>query len=148
MPATAVQVPTVLGSAQASHWPVQELSQQMPSTQWPDAHWLAPPQLWPRVSSGTHTAAEHQLPAGQSESALQLPAQAVGPQENGVQFWVWTGGHDPAPLHDAASVAVVPVQDGVRHEVELPGNVHDALCVPSQLPPQTVPSDAQAARVP
>jgi hypothetical protein len=109
---------------------------------------LAPPQLWPFESNGTHTPAEHQLPAVQSESALQLPAHAVDPQENGVQSCVCGGGHEPAPSQDAASVAVVPVQEGARQETELPGNVHDAVCVPSQLPAQTVPSDAHAARVP
>jgi hypothetical protein len=109
---------------------------------------LAPPQLWPCDSRGTQTPAEHQFPAGQSESALQLPAQAAGPQENGVQSWVCGGGHDPEPSQDAARVAVVPVQEGARQEIELPGNVHEAVCVPSQLPPQTVPSDAQLARLP
>jgi hypothetical protein len=94
------------------------------------------------------TPAEHQLPGLQSVSALQLPAHDVGPQVNGVQSCVWTGGHAPAPLQPAASVAVLPVHEAARQEVELPGYVHDAVCVPSQLPPHAVPSVAQAVRVP
>jgi hypothetical protein len=147
-PATAVQVPTLPDSPHASHWPLQALSQQTPSTQCPDAHWFAPPQVCPCVSSGTQTPAEHQLPLVQSESALQLPAHAVGPQENGVQSCVCSAGHDPAPSQDAESVAVVPAQEAARQDTELPGKVQDAVCVPSQLPAQRVPSEAQGPRVP
>ena len=84
----------------------------------------------------------------QSESALQLPLHAIGPHVNGAHICVWTAGQEPAPLHAAPSVAVPPVQDGLRQEVELPGYVQAAGWVPSQLPPQTVPSEAQAVRVP
>jgi hypothetical protein len=79
-PATGVQVPTLPGSAQASHWPLHAVSQQTPSTQCCEAHWFAPPQTWPGPRSGTQTPPEHQLPAVQSESAVQLPLHAVAPQ--------------------------------------------------------------------
>ena len=72
----------------------------------------------------------------------------LGPQVNGAHVCVCTAGHAPAPLQDSANVAVPPVQDGLRHAIELPGYVHDAGCVPSQLPAQRVPSEAQAVRVP
>ena len=147
-PATGVQVPALPASAQASHWPVHAVSQQTPSTQCCDPHWFAPPQAWPGPSSVTQTPAEHQLPVEQSESALQLPVHAVAPQTKGVQVWVWTAGQPPAPLQEAASVAVPAAHDGARQEVESPGYVHAAGWTPSQLPPQAVPSVAHALRVP
>jgi len=120
-PTTGVQVPALPLSAQASHWLVQAVSQQTPSTQCCDPHWFAPPQVWPGASSGTQTPAEHQVPLEQSESALQLPVHAVGPQLKGAHVCVWRAGQAPAPSHEAASVAIPPVQEGSRQEMELPG---------------------------
>jgi hypothetical protein len=54
----AVQVPIALAWLQAAHWPVQAVSQQTPSTQKPEVHWLAPPQAWPFPSLDTHWLAE------------------------------------------------------------------------------------------
>jgi hypothetical protein len=147
-PATAVQVPALPDSAQASHCPEHAVSQQRPSTQCCDPHWLGAPHDWPCASSGTQTPAEHQLPFPQSGSALQLPLQAVGPQVNGAQLCVWTAGQAPAPSQAAASVADPAAQDGLRQEIELLGYVHAAACVPLQLPPHSVPSEAQAPRAP
>ena len=135
-PPLTVQMPALPASAQASHWPVHAVSQQRPSTQCCDPHWFAPPQAWPCASSATQTPAEHQLPAVQSESALQLPLHALGPHENGAHVCVWTAGQAPAPSHEAARVAVPPAQEGLRQEVESPGYVQAAGCVPSQLPAQ------------
>jgi len=88
------------------------------------------------------------LPLAQSESALQLPLHAVGPQIKGAHVCVWTAGQAPAPLQEAPSVALPPAQDGARQEIESPGYVHAAGWTPSQLPPHSVPSEAQAFRVP
>jgi hypothetical protein len=74
------QVPTLPATSQASHWPLQAVSQQTPSTQLALEHWLPPPQLVPLPSCATHTPPEHQLPAWQSPSLLQLPRHARGPQ--------------------------------------------------------------------
>jgi len=147
-PATGVQVPALPLSAHASHWPVHAVSQQTPSTQCCDPHWFAPPQAWPGVSSGTQTPAEHQSPFEQSESALQFPVQPVGPQLKGAHVCVCTAGQAPAPSQDSPSVAIPAEQEGARHDVELPGYVQPAGWTPSQLPPQTVPSEAQALRAP
>jgi hypothetical protein len=38
--ATAMQRPSALGMAQNTHWPSHALSQQTPSAQKPDLHWL------------------------------------------------------------------------------------------------------------
>jgi hypothetical protein len=79
-PATGEQVPSCPLSAQASHWPLQVVSQQTPSTQKPLAHWSVAEQSWPGLSLGTQTPPEHQSPETQSVSAWQLPVQAFAPQ--------------------------------------------------------------------
>ena len=62
-----------------------------------------------------------------------------------MQAWVWSAGQAPAPLQEAASVAVPLAQEALRHEVELPGYAQEARFEPSQLPPQALPSEVQAA---
>src|SRR5205085_9088926 len=108
-PATGVQVPALPLSAQASHWLLQAVSQQTPSTQCCDPHWFAPPQVWPGASSGTQTPAEHQVPLEQSESALQLPVHAVGPQLKGAPVSVWSAGQARAPSLEPPRAAIPPV---------------------------------------
>ena len=88
------------------------------------------------------------MPLAQSESALQLPLHALGPHAYGAHVCVWTAGQAPAPAQEAPSVAVPPAHDGPRQEIESLGYVQAAGWAPSQLPPQSVPSEAQAARVP
>ena len=105
-PATDVQVPTLPFSAQASHWPVQAVSQQTPSTQCGDPHWFAPPQA---------------CPGGERLQALIAWLHAAGPQLKGAHVCVCRAGQVPAPSHDAASVAVPPAQEALRQETELPG---------------------------
>ena len=61
------------------------------------------------------------MPLLQSLSAEQVPLQFVGPHVYGAHDCVCTPGHAPAPSHAAASVAVPPVHEALRHEVELPG---------------------------
>jgi hypothetical protein len=56
-PATARQVPAEPKTSQAWHCPLQAWSQQTPSTQFPVAHWLAPPHEAPATSCGTQTPA-------------------------------------------------------------------------------------------
>lgn len=43
-----LQVPVAF--AQLSHWPVQGVEQQVPSMQFPLAHWVPVPQPWPLAS--------------------------------------------------------------------------------------------------
>jgi hypothetical protein len=49
-----VQVPTLPGRAHESQAPVHAVSQHTPSTHWPEAHALVPPQLVPLDSLGAH----------------------------------------------------------------------------------------------
>jgi hypothetical protein len=56
-PDTAVQVPTAMGTSQASHWPLQAWSQHTPSAQNPLAHALLMVHAPPGGSRGVHTPA-------------------------------------------------------------------------------------------
>lgn len=91
--------------------------QQTPSAQKPVPHWLPAPHVAPGSCFGTHTPAEHQLPAAQSLSAAQVPTQAVAPQAKVPQAWVWSGGQLPLPPQRASSVAVPPVHEASLHTV-------------------------------
>jgi hypothetical protein len=81
-------VPALPVTLQASHWPVQALSQHTPSTQFALPHCSAEAQAVPFESLGTQTPAEHQSPATQSLSPAQLPLQAAVPQTYAPQAWV------------------------------------------------------------
>jgi hypothetical protein len=85
LPETGLQMPGWPGSAQAAHWPLQAVSQQTPSTQKPEVHWLLPPQVAAWAFLAVHTPAEHQFPVAQSVSTEQEALQAVAPQRNGAQ---------------------------------------------------------------
>ena len=91
-PLTAVQVPAFPETSHASHCPSQATLQHTPSTQFPFAHCDTAEQLAPSPSLLTQTPAEHQSPAGQSVSTVQLPLQAVGPQANGEHDCVCSAG--------------------------------------------------------
>jgi len=75
-----VQVPIWPGTSQAWHCPPQAALQHTPSTHCPLAHWFAPAQVLPFVSSGLQMPAAQKSPDTQSASEAQLPKQACGPQ--------------------------------------------------------------------
>jgi hypothetical protein len=79
-PLTGVQVPALAGTSQASHWPLQSVSQQTPSTQKPLRHSVGPPHCAPGSLFGSQMPAEHQLSDAQSASVVQSPRQVVVPQ--------------------------------------------------------------------
>jgi hypothetical protein len=74
-PTTAPQTPALPATLQASHWPLQAVSQQTPSTQLPLAHCAALPQLAPAASREVQTPPEHQSPPLQSALVTQSPLQ-------------------------------------------------------------------------
>ena len=81
----------------------------------------------------------------QSPSVLHEVLQAVAPHRYGLHCVVEGAGHEP-PLQLAAAVAVPLLQDAPRHcEV---GNAQAAVLLPSQLPPQALPSLVQEVRAP
>jgi hypothetical protein len=57
----------------------------------------------------------------QSGSPEHVVLHAVAPHTYGLHAWVWIAGHAPAPLQDAARVAVPPEQDASRQLVEAVG---------------------------
>jgi hypothetical protein len=76
VPETLVQVPSLPGSAQDWQPPPQEASQQRPSAQAPEPHWLAAVQAEARALRGTQAPASQKSPATHSASAVQEVAQA------------------------------------------------------------------------
>jgi len=75
--------------------------------------------------------------------AHALPLQAAPPHES-----CTTAGHAPDPLHPAASVTTPAEQLWARHWAAEPGYAHWVALLPSHVPPQALPSEAQACRDP
>jgi hypothetical protein len=75
--------------------------------------------------------------------AHAVPLQAAPPHES-----CTFAGQVPVPLHDAASVITPSVQDKARHWTAASGYAHAAGSLPSQAPPQAVPSVVHAWRAP
>ncbi len=73
--ATRVHLPCDPGSPQLRQAPVQALSQQTPSTHWPDLHSLPALQTWP-FCLGPQLWLTQLMPVSQSLSALQTLVQA------------------------------------------------------------------------
>jgi hypothetical protein len=113
-PILAEQIPTRPATLQASHWPLQVLSQQTPSVHRPLAHWLAPEQVAPPARRSAQTPDEHQAVAAQSASIRQLPLQAVAPQAYALQLAVSGAGQAPFK-QSAAAVAPPSRQEAARH---------------------------------
>jgi hypothetical protein len=149
-PVAGAQVPADDGRLHASHWPVQAPSQQTPSTQWPLVHIASRPHAAPRASLASHTPPAHHcvVVGAQSGSTVQPDVQAVAPQACGAHGSVWSAGQWPAPSHDAETVATPAEHEAARQDLAAPGKAQAVRSVPSQVPPQTVPSDSQARRVP
>jgi hypothetical protein len=88
------------------------------------------------------------LPDAQSPSTAQVVLQAVAPHVYAPQDCVVRAGHEPAPAQLAGSVSTPFVQEAPRHWVAPPGYPQAVALDPLQVPPQTEPSVAQAAREP
>ena len=147
-PLCGEQVPSEPGLLHAAHCSPQTLSQQTLSTQKPEVHSVAPAHVEPSGFFGLHTPAEQKLPATQSPSRTQPPAHAVDAALHvfGAQSCVLSGGHVPAPVQLAATVAIAAAHVGARHCVVDGGNAHAVRLVPSHDPLQSVPSPAHAVR--
>ena len=91
--AASAQVPSLPATLQASQGPVQAPSQQTPSVQKPEAHWLAELQAWPPLRELTQVPALQKRPALQSASATHGAAHAATPTA-----------HQLPPHSDAGSV--------------------------------------------
>lgn len=77
VPLTAMQVPTLVGSLHAWHWPAHGSLQQTPSAQDAEVHWFAVVHAWPFEPFGEHVP-ELQYPvAPQSTSVVQTLAHVA-----------------------------------------------------------------------
>jgi hypothetical protein len=122
--------------------------QHTPSTHWPLAHWFAPAQAPPFACRALQMPAAQKLPDAQSASDAQLPEHACAPHRYGLQPCVCRAGQRPAPSQLAASVATPAEQLATRQVVAAAGYAHAVVLDPLQTPPQTLPSEAHACRVP
>jgi hypothetical protein len=117
---TSTQRPSALGSAQYEHWPWQADSQQTPSAQKPDLHWVPPVQAWPRP----------RMP--------QLPfTQLLGGTQSASD---WHASMHASPLHmEGAQLMGEPTT-----QVPLPSQVEAGVSAPSwqEAGRQTVPGAA------
>jgi hypothetical protein len=97
------------------------VSQQTPSTQFPDVQAPAPEHDDPFPSFATQLPAEQKSPAAQSASAVHVVRHDVDPQVKGAHVLVVADGHAPAPLQLAEAVAIPLAQLAARQLVEEPG---------------------------
>jgi hypothetical protein len=72
---TALHRPNAAGRLQASHEPLQVVSQQMPSTQWALVHSFDAPQVAPSAFFGWQAPAPQKKPLAHWLSAAQVPGQ-------------------------------------------------------------------------
>ena len=122
---------------------------QAPPTQRPEPHSFEPAHAAPPASFWTHRPPGSQkLPPTQSASVAQLFRHSVAPQAYGAQAIGTAAGQAPKPSQLAAGTAAPASHFADRQEAWASGKVQTAGCTPSQLPPHTEPSLAQAAREP
>jgi hypothetical protein len=120
---TATQRPSELGNAQYMHCPSQAASQQTPSAQKPDLHWLP-------CMHGCPSPRMPQLPllqvAGgtQSASEAQLSLQALPWQMEGAQLMGDPTTQVPLPSQVEAGVSMPSAQEAGRHIVPETAFVH------------------------
>ncbi len=109
--ATDEQVPARSLWLQLTQAPVQALLQQTPSTQKPDAHWLASVQLVPVICL-PQLPLRHLIPGAQSPSDAQRVTQALAAvsQPNGAQIFTAPATQLPAPSHVRIPPTEAPLQ--------------------------------------
>lgn len=132
---TGEQVPDAF--AQDMQKPVQELSQQRPSTQNPDAHSAVVAQAAPLVLTARHDPPLQKNPLTQSVDVVHSPRQVALPlvqRRLPGHVEATSAGQEPAPSHEAPAVRVTTSQLADRHGTEEPGYEH-VVC-PAQLPAQ------------
>lgn len=108
-------------TSHAWHWLVHAVSQQKPSTQWPDTHWASAEHCEAFTSLATHTPAAQNCVAVQFASVVQPPPQMLPAQAFEPHDWYMIVGHRPSPLHDVARTATPSVQLAVRQDWALSG---------------------------
>ena len=146
-PATFKHRPGEPGRLQLRHEPLQLLSQQTPSTHWPEAHSLEAEQGCP-IPRGPHSpvvtpftvCCTHWFPGRQSVSALQFLTQALLVHWKGVQSTSWASRQAPWPSQARWAFSTGPEHEDWPHTVSSEKSEHEPR--PSQRPvlPQVVGS--------
>ena len=119
LPLTGLQTPAAL---QASHWPVQAVSQHTPSTQCPFAHCVDAPQAAPSARLGTQMPPEQNDVEAQLASVVQSPSQRVPArrQPTPPHACCCSGPQEPLPWHVDGNVATPSAQAAARQFVPAP----------------------------
>jgi hypothetical protein len=152
-----LHVPTLFVALQVEQVPLQAVSQQTPSTQWPLPQSLASSHTVPFVSTGTQAVATQWLPAAQSVFARHDVAHEAAPHAYAPHDWSIDNPQVPAPsqvravvnvetLHDAATQIVptvylrhapLPSHVPSRPQVDIGSTVHSLSgSVPPMMPRQ------------
>jgi len=141
---TALQTPSAPVTLQASHCPVQLVSQQTPSMQLP--FWQSEPrtQAAPLVCFSTHLLAMQYCVAVQAE---QSPSHAPTVQTPGAQSTELPVAHRPPPSQLPSGVASEPVQIADPQEVLESGKLQAKRLVPPHEPAHE-PAPPQSGRAP
>src|SRR5437763_1664008 len=100
---------------------------------------------WPL---GWHSPATHDAFAAHCASLLHVAAHTAPEHPPVPQESCTLPGQLPDPLHIAGSVITPAEHDPARHSTVAPGYAHCVASLPSQAPPQAVPSEAHACRAP
>jgi hypothetical protein len=120
-----MQIPSLPGTSQASHWPVHARVQQTLSTQLPDAHSAAVLHAAPGSFCETHTPPAQYWPLLHSTSVMQLvalPPQSVPTHVEPVgQVCCWSFEQSPWPSQKATKVAALFTHEGCRQTTPRPG---------------------------
>jgi len=97
---------------------------------------------------GWHWPATHDALVAHCASLLHVAAHTAPEHPPAPQASCTLAGQLPDPLHIAGSVITPAEHDPARHSTVAPGYAHCVASLPSQAPPQAVPSEAQACRDP
>src|SRR5438128_1943060 len=102
----------------------------------------------PGVPLGWHWPATHDALVAHCASLLHVAAHTAPEHPPAPQASCTLAGQLPDPLHIAGSVITPAEHDPARHSTVAPGYAHCVASLPSQAPPQAVPSEAHACRDP
>jgi hypothetical protein len=140
---TGVHLPRVAASAQLRHAPLQSVSQQRPSTQWPLSQTASPVQALPSLIF-PHEPSLHRWPGSHWESPVQPTLHAPSTHRLGLQLATPGGMQAPSPSQTPGRFwRTGPAHDGARHCVSAayfsqPPNPSHLPVVPQVIAPLSV----------
>ena len=102
----------------------------------------------PGLPLGWHSPATHDAFAAHCASLLHVAAHTAPEHPPAPQESCTLAGQPPDPLHIAGSVITPAEHDRARHSTAAPGYAHWVASLPSQAPPQALPSESHTCRDP